>query len=193
MILYHHLNESVQWFTHLYISSKTGIEKGGDHFGGADTDHVAVSGLLSLRNATSELWDSVNHSAHNTGSDNDVLIGVVDVEDLGDLTGESGDIAMSVDDVGSLSQLNVGNVELGGVLGKPDLVGIKDGEGGAHTLGKTGLALTIEVGSATIDESEEDSFVVNGVVTDESLSLLRGGLLELFGSESSALKVWSSL
>ena len=100
---------------------------------------------------------------------------------------------MSVDDVGSLSQLNVGNVELGGVLGKPDLVGIKDGEGGAHTLGKTGLALTIEVGSATIDESEEDSFVVNGVVTDESLGLLWGGLLELFGSQSSALEVRSSL
>ena len=43
------------------------------------------------------------------------------------------------------------------------------------------------------DESEEDSFVVNGVVTDESLSFLRGGLLELFGSESSALDVRSSL
>ena len=193
MILYHHLNESVQWFTHLYISSKTGIEKGGDHFGGADTDHVAVSGLLSLTNASPEFWDRVNHSAHNTGCDDDVLVGVVHVEDLGDLAGDGGDIAMSVDDVGSLSQLNVGNVELGGVLGEPDLVGVKDGEGRAHRLGKSGLALTIEVGGATVDESEEDSFVVNGVVTDESLSLLRGCLLKLFGSESSALKVWSSL
>ena len=79
---------------------------------------------------------------------------------------------MGVHNVGSLSQTDVGKVELGRVLGQPDLVGVQDGEGVADHVSETSLAVLVEVGDTTLDDSEENGLVEGSVVTDKFLSLL---------------------
>lgn len=101
---------------------------------------------------------------------------------------------MGVHNVGSLSQTDVGKVELGRVLGQPDLVGVQDGEGVADHVSETTFAVNVEVRDSTIDDSEESGLVEGSVVTDKLLSLLWRdiSLLQLLGSQSVLLKVWLS-
>ena len=88
--------------------------------GSAGTDHEAVIRLLTTGHASCELTPGVDKGASDTGDDNNVLFWVIEVDEGGEVLEEFLIIAESVDKVGGLSQLNGGNVELGGFSGKPD-------------------------------------------------------------------------
>lgn len=106
------------------MSSQAGIEQNGGKLGSAGTNHVAVIRLLTTLNASCERTPGVDEGATDTGGENNELIWVTEVDEFRELFEERSSIAESVDDVEGLSQLNGGNVELCGVLGKPDLPGI---------------------------------------------------------------------
>jgi len=90
------------------------------------------------------------------------------------------DIAVSVDDVGSLGETNVGDVELSDLSGIVDLDVVDNGETIADSLGETTTALLVEVGGEAIDDTEEEHLVVGGGIGKSLLGLLRGrGLLEV--------------
>ena len=175
-------------------SSELRIEESDGDFGGAQTDHEAISLLVTIGNTFSLLRDSVNHGTGDTREDDHVLFGVLDVEKLGQLASDRSDRAMGVHNVGSLSQTDVGKVELGRVLRQPDLVSVQDGEGVADHVSETTFAVEVEVGDCTIDDSEESGLVEGSVVTDKFLSLFWRdfSLLQLLGSQSVLSKVWLS-
>ena len=161
------------------FSSQADVEQGGGELGGARADHVAVTLFLTFSDAASKIGHRVDHGADNTGGDNDVLVGVLVVGENGEIFEESADIAVGVDDVGSLGQANVRDVELGSVLGKPDLISVQDGETIADSLGETGTAVLIEARGEAIDEAEEEEFVVISLRVNKLCSLLGTGLLEV--------------
>ena len=174
--------------------SKTDIEERDGHFGAAKAHHEAISNLVTFVNASSQFGNGVHEGTHDARGDNDVLIWVLVVDKLGHLAGNWSDRAMGVHNVGGLSQTNVGKVELGGVLGQPDLVGVQDGEGAANHVSESTFAVVVEISDEAIDDSEEHGLVEGSVVADEGLGLLWGHvtLLQFLGSLSSLGHVWLS-
>ena len=175
-------------------SSKLGIEERGGKLSVAVADHEAISLEVTVCNAFSLLGNGVHEGTRETRGDNDVLIWVLVVDKLGHLAGNWSDRAMGVHNVGGLSQTNVGKVELGGVLGQPDLVGVQDGEGAANHVSESTFAVVVEISDEAIDDSEEHGLVEGSVVADEGLGLLWGHvtLLQFLGSLSSLGHVWLS-
>ena len=180
--------------SHLLAYSKAGIEERGGHVGSTETDHVTITNLVTIGNALSKFGDRVNHGTSDAANHNDVLIWVRVVSELGQLCGDLCDRAMGVHNVRSLSQANISKVELGRVLWNPDLIGVQDGEAIADHVCETTSAVFVEVGGATVDDSEQHGLVEGGFVADKFLSLIWGdiSLLELLRSQPGLGEVWLS-
>ena len=175
--------------------SKAGIKEDRGEFSVAGTDHVAVSPLFAFRSAVGKLTNGVDKGATNTWENDDILIWVLVIGEGSELRCQRASIAKSVDDVGSLSETNGGNVELGGVLGQPNLPRVHDWKSIADSLGKARSAILVEARGEAIDDSNQKGLIVSRVVSDEIRSRLRGNVrLTKFRRLSSMVsKVGSSL
>lgn len=96
---------------------------------------------------------------------------------------------MSVDDVGSLSQANVSQVELGEVLRLIDLVSVQNTEAALDHVDEASFAVLVVVADEALDDADQHALVVGGAVADELLDLLGVALLELLRALSGGEKV----
>ena len=109
--------------------SELGVQNDGADFTAALADVVAVALSLAVIDAPSHFWNGVNQRSTDTRADSDVLLGVAVVSNSRELVEKFADVAVGVDDVGGLSQVDAGQVELGDVLGVDNVDVVVDIEG----------------------------------------------------------------
>ena len=127
--------------------------------------------------------DLGNESTTGTGSENNVLLWVLDIDQLLELLDEMRDIAEGVDLVGGLGQLDGSDVEFSELVGLVDLNVVEDGEASDDGLNESDSAGLVEAGGESINATNEEGFIELGGGGDLFLSVC----IIIILSESSSL------